>query len=106
MNDEKVLEQLQLDHRHTADKLGQLAETMAKIESKLDKLEDIDNSINNLAEQDKLLHQRVSEKTDEIHDLDLRMTVVETKTRNNRWWIATAIAVTVALATVAVIFLR
>lgn len=106
MNDEKFLEQLQSDHRATAQKLAQLAETMAEIGVQLKKLDDIDTSIKSLAEQDRLLHERVSTKTDEIHDLDLRLTVVETKARNNRWWIATSIAFTVAVATVVIIFLR
>ena len=104
MQDDKVLEGIQSDYRELAKSMTQLTAAVAGMGAQLKKLDDIDASIKELTEQDKLLHTRVSEKTDEINDLSQRLTKVETKLSQNRFWIGTIIAGIAALATFLLLF--
>ena len=97
MDDGRVLEMLQNDYR-------QLNSTMMEVKEKLGKLDDIDESIKELTQQDKDLHERVSTKTDEIHGLSTRLTKVETKLSTNRIWIGTIIAGLAALGAFLILF--
>ena len=104
MDDSRVLEMMQNDYR-------QLNTTMMEVKEKLGKLDDINDSINKLAEQDQRLHERVSEKTDEIgelkdelHRVSERVTKVETKLSTNRIWIGSLIAGVAALGAFLILF--
>ncbi|MCY4584385.1 MAG: hypothetical protein OXE50_16565 [Chloroflexi bacterium] len=100
MQDDKVLEGIQSDYRELAKSMTQLTAAVAGMGAQLKKLDDIDASIKELTEQDKLLHTRVSEKTDEINELSQRVTKVETKLSNNRLWIVSIAAVIGAIGAV------
>jgi len=98
MNDERILEQLQSDHREISNAFARLEGTIVA------QLSSLNDTVKELANQDKTLHERISEKDRKIDSNDKRLTVLEAKAINNRWWMATGVAFTIAVATVLAIF--
>ena len=87
-----------------------MAEFKGEVLSRLDAL---DERLNRLAENDEKLHLRIDKKDERIRELEIRLNgdskrinTLETQSRNNRWWIATAIAFTVAVGTAMIVLLQ
>ncbi len=98
MNDERILEQLQKDHKDISNAFARLEGTIVA------QLGSLNDSVKELANQDKTLHERISEKDRKIDSNDKRLTILEAKAINNRWWIATGVAFAVAVGTILAIF--
>jgi len=98
MDNERILEQLQSDHKEISSAFARLEGTIVA------QLSSLTDSIKELANQDKTLHERISEKDRKIESNDKRLTKLEARSINNRWWIATMGVVVVAIATALAVF--
>jgi len=98
MNDERILEQLQNDHREISNAFARLEGTIVA------QLSSLNETVKELANQDRTLHERISEKDRKIDNNDKRLTRLEASSINNRWWIATMGVVVVAIATALAVF--
>jgi len=98
MDNERILEQLQSDHKEISSAFARLEGTLVA------QLSSLNDSVKELANQDKTLHERISEKDRKIDSNDKRLAILEAKAINNRWWICTGFAAATAIATVLAIY--
>lgn len=101
-----LLKELRRDHINVSNSLGELKGEL------LSEVKNLGGEIRHLREVDEKLHHRIDKKDERIRELEKQMhedeqkferltTKIETNSKNNKWWIATACGITMIAATAA-----
>ena len=109
---EKLFEQLQSDHREVKDSLHSLMISITELSGQIKSLSE---KVEILTSADEKLYERVSEKGDDIRQVEKdfsvfkqsmehRLTELEAVSRANRWWITGGLAAVTAICTAVAIF--
>ena len=103
----ELLKELRQDHMNNARTMGEFrGEVLSRIDA-------LNERLNQSSQNDEKLHLRIDKKDERIRKLEVRqngdserINTLETQSRINRWWIATAIAFTVAVGTAMIVLLQ
>lgn len=109
---EKLFEQLQTDHSEVKDSLHGLQISITEL---CGEIKSLSEKVEKLAIADEKLHTRVSEKGDDIRQIEKefsvfkqsmehRLTELEAASRANRWWITGGLSAVTAICTALAIF--
>lgn len=112
MDDQRILEQLQTDHSDLSTNFATLGSNLATLSAIMEtKFDSVIAEIRNLSEQDKALHERITNKNDiikqlerNIANMDKDISVLKAKSINNQWWIGLSFLAATSVGTVLAVF--